>query len=122
MKELFVLVAHLLATVVKLAPPGGARAVAAESMVLKHQLLIMQRTRKRAPFMTPWDRLFVGLCSLWIAPGRRKKLAVVFRPSTFHRFHEALVRCKYRFLYLANCNSPGTGDPETIMADAIPRR
>jgi hypothetical protein len=37
MKELFVLVAHLFATQVKLAPPGGTRAVAAESMALKHQ-------------------------------------------------------------------------------------
>ncbi|MBA3493563.1 MAG: hypothetical protein H0T87_05445 [Gammaproteobacteria bacterium] len=39
MKELFVLIAHLLATLVKFARPGGVRAVAAESMTLKHQCL-----------------------------------------------------------------------------------
>ncbi|MHB8623499.1 MAG: hypothetical protein ACYC9J_14230 [Sulfuricaulis sp.] len=49
MKELFILIAHLLTTLVKLAQPGGARAVVAESLVLKHQLLILQRTRKRVP-------------------------------------------------------------------------
>ncbi len=51
--------------------------------------------------MTPWDRLFVGLCSLWIAPGRWKKLAVVVWPSTLRRVHEALVRRKYRFIHTA---------------------
>ena len=98
MKELFVLIAHLLATLVKFARPGGVRAVAVESMTLKHQLLVVQRARKRAPPMTPWDRLFFGLCSLWISPGRRKKLCIVVRPSTSQRFHDALVRCKYRLI------------------------
>jgi hypothetical protein len=27
-------------------------------MALKHQVLVVQRTRKRAPPMTPWDRLY----------------------------------------------------------------
>lgn len=120
MKILFILIAHLLATLVKLAQPGGARAVAAESLALKHQLLIMQRTRKRAPSMTPWDRLFVGLCSLWMAPGRRKKLAVVFRPSTFQRFHEALVKCKYRLLYTAKRRGkPGPKGPSRELVTAV---
>ena len=107
MKELFVLIAHLLATLVKFARPGGVRAVAAESMTLKHQLLVVQRARKRAPPMTPWDRLFFGLCSLWISPGRRKKLCIVVRPSTSQRFHDALVRCKYRLLF----GTKGRGRP-----------
>ena len=36
----------------------------------------------------PWERLFFGLGSLWISAGRRKKLSVVFRPSTFQRFQK----------------------------------
>jgi hypothetical protein len=39
MKDLFLLVAHLLSTVLKLMRPGGARSVVAESLLLKHQLL-----------------------------------------------------------------------------------
>jgi len=40
MRELLILAIHLLVTFVRLLRPGGARAVAAESLMLKHQLLI----------------------------------------------------------------------------------
>jgi putative transposase len=106
MSELFVLIAHLLTTLVKLAQPGGVRAVTAESLALKQQLLVLQRRRKRAPRMTPWDRLFFGLCSLWLSPNRLRKIAIVLRPSTFQRLHETLVRCKYRRLYTAKRRGP----------------
>lgn len=99
MKEVFILIAHLITTLVKLARPGGVRAITAESLALKQQLLVLQRGRTSAPRMTPWDRLFFGLCSLWLSSKRRRKVAIVFRPSTFQRFHEVLVRCKYRLLY-----------------------
>ena len=38
MRDLLILAVHLLVTLVKLLRPGGARAVAAESLLLKHQL------------------------------------------------------------------------------------
>ena len=38
-----------LATVARLAGPGGARSVVAESMIVKQQLLILNRSRKRSP-------------------------------------------------------------------------
>jgi len=89
MKELFALIAHLLTTLIKLARPGSVRAVAAESMALKHQLLVVHRTRKRAPPMTPWERLFFGLCSLWIAPSRRtrSRSCSVLQPSSVFTTH-----------------------------------
>jgi hypothetical protein len=46
---MFILTAHLLVTLAKLARPGGLRAVAAESFAVKPQLLIMKRLRQRAP-------------------------------------------------------------------------
>src|SRR5437867_3773326 len=49
MKELFILIAHLLTTLVRLAQPGGVRAVAAQSLALRHQLLVLQRRRQRTP-------------------------------------------------------------------------
>jgi putative transposase len=61
MRELFILVAHLLATLAKLMRPGGARAVAAESLLLKHQLLILKRSRNRA--LIP--RRGIGFC--WVS-------------------------------------------------------
>src|SRR5690242_18292532 len=99
MKELFILIAHLFTTLVRLAQPGGARSVVAQSLALRHQLLVLQRRRKRAPRLSPWDRLCFGLYSLWLSPNRRAKVSIVLRPSSFVRFHQALVRCKYRVLY-----------------------
>ena len=49
MRDLLLLVIHLLVTLAKLLRPGGARAVVAESLVLKHQLIIVNRSRQRAP-------------------------------------------------------------------------
>jgi hypothetical protein len=42
--EIFALIAHLLSTSVRVAGPGGVRAVIAESLLLKHQLLILKRS------------------------------------------------------------------------------
>ena len=64
MKDLFILIAHALTTLVKLARPGRVRSVVAQSLALRHQLLVLQRRRQRAPRLTPWDRLFFGLYSL----------------------------------------------------------
>ena len=52
MRELFILIAHLLVTLAKLGTRGGLGAVAAESLAVKHQLLIMKRAQRRAPNLT----------------------------------------------------------------------
>ena len=49
MREVFILTAHLLVTLAKLARPGGLRAVAAESLAVKHQLLIVNNHPKVIP-------------------------------------------------------------------------
>ena len=67
MRELFILIAHLLVTLAKLCRPGGLGAVAAESLAVKHQLLIMKRVQRRAPNLTPWDRLMLGVCALFVS-------------------------------------------------------
>jgi hypothetical protein len=51
-RELLILAIHLLVMFAKLVRPGGARAVAAESLLLKHQLLISNRSTQRAPNLT----------------------------------------------------------------------
>ena len=68
--DLLILAVHLLATIAKLARPGGVRAVVAESLVLKHQLLISSRARRRAPNLDSFDRLLLGLGSLFVSPSR----------------------------------------------------
>jgi len=46
MSLLFSLIAHMLVTLARLAKPGGLGAVVAESLAVKHQLLILRRAPK----------------------------------------------------------------------------
>src|SRR6266849_2838954 len=68
MKHLLILAVHLLATIGKLVRPGGVRAVVAESLLLKHQLLISRRARRRAPNLNSFDRFLLGFGSLFVPP------------------------------------------------------
>ena len=76
MRELLILAVHLLATFAKLLRPGDARAIAAESLLLKHQLLISNRSRHRAPNLSTVDRLVLGLTTLFLNPGRMRQCGV----------------------------------------------
>jgi hypothetical protein len=99
MRDLIVLIVHLITTVLRLVRPGGVRAVVAESVLAKHQLLILNHSRRRAPNLHILDRLIAGFCSLWIKPRRFCRVAIVFKPSTLLNFHRALVQRKYRLLF-----------------------
>jgi putative transposase len=97
--EIFVLIAHLVTTLVRVALPGGVRAVIAESILLKHQLLILNRSRNRAPRLTPWARLLFGISAFLVSAQRFPKIAIVIKPATLLRFHRALIQRKYRLLF-----------------------
>jgi putative transposase len=98
MRLLFALIGHLLVTLARLAGRGGVRSVVAESLAVKHQLLIMQRSQRRSPNLTSWDRLLLGIYTLLVSPKRLHKMAVMPKPSTLLRFHQALVKGKYHLL------------------------
>jgi transposase InsO family protein len=66
MRDLILLFVHILATSIRLARPGGVRSVLAESVLLKHQLMILNRSRRRAPNLRVSDRLIAGLCALLV--------------------------------------------------------
>ena len=59
MKDLLLILAHLLTTLAKLLGPGGAKAIVADSLLMKQQLLIINRPRQRAPNLTMIDRLLL---------------------------------------------------------------
>src|SRR5207253_4615301 len=120
MKHLLILAVHLLATIAKLVRPGGVRAVVAESLLLKHQLLISSRARRRAPNLNSVDRLLLGLGSLFVSPSRTPKLAVILKPRTLFRFHAALKKCKYRWLFSSGGHRrPGPKGPSKELIEAI---
>jgi hypothetical protein len=98
-RDLAVLFLHLLATIARLAGPGGARSVVAESVLVKQQLLILNRSRKRSPDLRPSDRVIAGLCALFMRPGRLIRSAIVVKPSTLLSLHRALIQRKYRRLF-----------------------
>ncbi len=71
------LLLHLLATVARLAGPGGAWAVVAESVLVKQQLLILNRSRKRSPNLRFAERVVAGVCTLLMRPSRLVRSAIV---------------------------------------------
>ena len=120
MRDLAVLLLHLLATVARLAGPGGARSVVAESVLVKHQLLILNRSRKRSPSLRPSDRAVAGLCALVMRPGRFIRSTIVFKPSTLLSLHRALIQRKYRRLFSSRKSTkPGPKGPSQDVIAAV---
>ena len=93
----------------------------AETLLLKQQLIVLRRGRRRAPNLTLSDRLLCGFGSLFLSPGRIRKLAIVARPSTLLAFHAALVRRKYRRLFSSRPRpkKPGPKGPSAALIQAI---
>ena len=68
MRDLAVLILHLLTTIARLAGPGGARSIVAESVLIKQQLLMLNRTRHRAPNLRLTERVVAGVRALLMRP------------------------------------------------------
>jgi hypothetical protein len=120
MRDLAVLFVHLIATVARLLGRGGARSVVAESLLLKHQLLILNRSRTRAPNLRPIDRVIAGLCTGLMRPSRLLRSAIVLKPATIMAFHRALVKRKYHLLFTPRQHRrPGPKGPARELITAI---
>jgi hypothetical protein len=119
-RDLAVLFLHLIATLARLAGPGGARAVVAESILVKQQLLILNRSRKRAPSLRLSDRIVAAVCALLIRPGRLIRSAIVLKPSTLLSLHRALKKRKYRLLFSSTVRrKPGPKGPSQEVIAAV---
>jgi transposase InsO family protein len=120
MKDLLALFAHLMTTLAELLGPGGAKAIVADSLLMKQQLLIVNRSRRRAPNLTATDRMLLGFWSLFLSPHGIRQAAVILKPSTLLKFHDMLKKRKYRLLYTAhNKGTPGPKGPSKELIDAI---
>ena len=120
MKNLLLLLAHLLTLLTKLLVAGGAKAIVADSLLMKQQLLIINRSRQRAPNLTPIDRILLGFWSLFLNLHHIPRAAVILRPSTLLKFHNMLKNRKYRLLYTARkTGEPGPKGPSQELIDAI---
>ena len=120
MNTCFLLFVHLIVTIAKLFGPGGTKSLIVETLAVKHQLLIANRKRKRAPNLTKWDRLLLGLWTPFINPNRLGKVAIVVSRATLLKFHKVLKKRKYRWLFSAKRKGkPGPKGPSQKVIDAI---
>src|SRR5229473_1033828 len=120
MRDVVMLFVHLIVTVVRLARPGGLRSVVAESVLVKHQLRILNRGPKRAPNLRAADRILAGLCTLFMRPARILRSAIVLKPSTLLHLHNVLMKRKYRMLFSPQRRRrPGPKGPTKELIDAV---
>ena len=90
MRDLVILFVHIIAKLARLLGPGGVRSVVAESVLIKQQLLILNRSRQRSPNLRSSDRLVAGLCALLIRPARLIRSSIGLKPSTLLSLHQIL--------------------------------
>ena len=110
-------------TTARLFGPDGRRSIVTESLLVKHQLLILNRSRERAPNLRPMDRVIAGLCAGFMRPSRLTRSAIVLKASTIMGFHQALVKRKYRLLFPPKRRGkPGPKGPSPELITAIVER
>src|SRR6266699_3922202 len=120
MQDFVILFVHIIATVARIAGSGGVRSVVAESVLVKQQLLILNRSRKRAPNLRLADRMVAGVCALLMRPGRLIRSAIVLKPSTLLRLHRALTTRKYHRLFSPKVRrKPGPKGPNREIMAAV---
>jgi hypothetical protein len=120
MRDVVIFFVHLIVTVARLARPGGLRSVVAESALVRHQLLVLNRGRKRAPNLRAADRIIAGLCTLFIRPARVLRSAIVLKSSTLLHLHSLLRKRKYRMLFSSKGGRrPGPKGPKKELVYAV---
>jgi hypothetical protein len=87
MKNAIVLLVHPLAGLAILLGTGGARAVLAENILLKQQLLVLQSSRRQATNLRIADLLLFGFCSQFLSPRGLIRTTITLKPATMLRFH-----------------------------------
>src|SRR5215467_9571761 len=120
MRDFAIVFVHLIVTLARLARPGGLRSVVAESVLVRHQLLILNRVRKRAPNLRATDRIIAGLCTLFMRPARVLRSSIVLKPSTLLHLHSLLCKRKYRMLCSPKRRRrPGPKGPNKDLIEAV---
>ena len=89
----------------------------AESVLLKHQQLMARSSVGKSLRLTTSDRFLCGFLTLFIRPGRIRKVAVVLKPATLAKFRRALFSRNYHRLFSSRKNGkPGPKGPSDDVA------
>ena len=111
----------LLTVIIGMVKPGGIKAVVAENLILKQQLLLLNRSRKRSPNLPNLHRFIFGALGQLIQQSRFSRVSVAFRPSTLIAIHRHFTKRKYRQLFASKPKKkpgPKGPDPEIVRAVA----
>ena len=120
MKHLFILIFYFLRSLAILLKNGGKKSLIAENIMLRKQLVILNRRRKKAPNLTRWERLSFAFFTTIINPKRLLKIAIVIKPSMLIKFHKALIKRKYSKLFSNKLKrKPGPVGPTQELIHAV---
>ena len=120
MPEVIELLIHFFVSAVKLLKPGGVKVVMAETMAMKHRLIVMNRGKKRSPKLATSDRFLFGILAIFIDGSRLKKIAVIIKPTTIVAFHKSLINRKYSRLFSNKTRRiPGRKPQDQAIIDLV---
>src|SRR2546430_145217 len=120
MRHLVVLFTHFLATLARLLGPGGVHSIVAESLLLKHQLLPLNRSRQRSLHLCAWEPYSCRRDGALDATNSCAPFRMVLKPSTLLALHKALSKRKYRMLFSPNrLRKPGPKGPSAELIHSV---
>ena len=104
MREIFIAIFVIVRSYVAQLMPGGRRAIMAEVLALRTQLIVMKRNSKASPRLTLLYRFILGLCAGFISKHRLGRTFIAIKPATVLKFHRFLVKRKYSALFGSKSN------------------
>ena len=120
MKEKFELLIHFFIALIRLTKRDGVKIVVADTLEMKHQLIVINRSKKRSSNLHASDRFMFAFLALFFNKNWRHKVAIIFKPATILRFHKAPVDRKYQRLYSNKTDrEPGRHSPGQALIDAV---
>ena len=120
MLDIILIIPNFILLCIRLLLPGGLHKIASENMALRKQLITVSRGIKRSPKLTTSDRIIFGMLASMINPKRLARIAIILKPATLLKFHQALVKRKYRLLFSnKNPKKPGRKGPDRNVIDAV---
>ncbi len=120
MFNLFQILYVIFSILFKVLKLGGVSSIVAENIILKQQLIILSRNKKRCPNLLNADRLIFGFLSRYINIKRLIRLAILVKPITLIKLHKIFVSKKYRSLFSKKSHKkPGRKGPSQEIIDLI---
>ena len=120
MSVLLQLMIDFVRAITSLVKPGGLKAVVAENLLLKQQLLLLNRPRKRGPNLSGLRRFILAALCQFIPRRRITRVAVALRPSTLLGLHRWFRNSKYRRLFSSKPRKkPGPKGPDPELVEVV---